>query len=888
MTPPRAAYRLLGRVLRHDPAGPAILGDLHEDFTRILTARGPGAAHRWYWREALLLSGGRWVRALLRLPSRGPSLDGFFGVRGLGQDGVQALRAVRRAPGFSLFTALVIGLGVGAATGVYSVLKPLFFAPLPFREPETLAWIAYQDVPEGVASLSHLTSRSGNLRDFRERTRSFEGLTGYNAFSEQGAFTLSGVGEPERLVGFAVAHDFLQVLGVQPIHGRGFTQEEGTWGGPPAVILTYGFWRQRFAGDPTLVGRSVVLNDVPRTVAGVLPPSFDFASVFTPGTRVDFLHPYPVSEETDRHGNEVVILGRMKPGVTPAIAQADLDAVLAGLQEEQPDRWGLSAHLTPMKDHLAGPFRPAFFLLLGAAATLVLIVCVNVSNLLLARSPRRVREMAVRKTLGASRGRIARQMVLESLVVSLGGAVVGGGLARLATRAVTGAVGVRVPLLSQGRMDAPALLVATAVAVVTGVVVSLAPALRVAEGGEAAVLRESGRGTSAGRGARRLREGLVVAQVTLACVLLVVGGLLVRSFRAVLELDLGFDPAGAVAWQLNPARSFETDAEKGAFFEGIAERVAQIPGVERVGLIDALPLGRTRSWGFQIPGVQQDNGRPIGYFPHLVDPGYLEAMGIPMVAGRNLTEDDMGEGPLAILINETGAERAFPGGSAVGRSLDFGWRGLGEIVGVVKDARHVSPEMGAGVEIYLPLARGDDFRTLDMVVRSSLPTSHVAAAVAAALQEADPTMPAREYWSVESTVDRALSARRFTLGILTAYGAAALLLAGLGIYGVLAQSVAERTPEIGIRIALGASAAKVAGGVLGRTLLLAGLGIGAGALLSVWSTRLVATLLFGVRPTDPLTFVGMALILLAVAAVAGLLPATRAARIRGTRALQAE
>lgn len=886
MTPPSAAYRLLARALRRDPAGRAILGDLNEEFVRVLHTRGPRAARRWYWREAVLLSGSHWGRTVLRLPSRFAALRGFFGLRGLGQDGLQALRAVLRAPAFSLFTALVIGLGVGAAAGVFSVLKPLFFAPLPFRDPDALVWISYQEV-SGVASLSSITSRSGNLRDFRERARSFDGLTGYNAFSEQTAFTLTGAGEPERLVGFAVAHDFLQVLGVQPLYGRGFTREEGEWGGPPAVILSYGFWRRRFAGDPGIVGNTIILNDVPRTVAAVLPPRFDFSSIFTPGTRVDFLLPYPVSEETDRHGNEVIILGRMKPGVTPEVAQADLDAVMAGLEEEQPDRWGLSAHVTPLREHIAGPFRPAFFLLLGAAATLVLIVCVNVSNLLLARLPRRVREMAVRKTLGASRGRIARQLVLESLGVSLGGVVVGGGLAWLGTRAVSGTVGVRVPLLNEVGLDGSALVIATAVAVATGLLVSLAPAFRVLEGGEAAVLREASRGSSASRGARRLRESLVVAQVTLACVLLVVGGLLVRSFRAVLDVDLGFDPADAVAWQLNPSRRFETNTGKGAYFEGIAERVAQIPGVETVGLIDALPLGRTRTWGMRIPGAPQEDDRSIGYFPHLVDPGYLGAMHIPLVDGRNLSPDDMLEGPLAVLMNESGARYLFPGESAVGRILNLDV-GEAEIVGVVRDVRHVSPELGSGLQLYLPLARVADFRTLDMVVRSSLPTSRIAGAVAAALHEVDPNMPSRDYWTVQSTVDRAVSARRFTLGMLTAYGVAALLLAGLGIYGVLAQTVAERTPEIGIRIALGASATKVAWSVMGRTFLLAALGIGAGAVLSVWSGRLVASFLFGVGATDPFTFGSMALILLAVAAAAGILPAARAARTRGVRALQAE
>ncbi len=310
--------------------------------------------------------------------------------------------------------------------------------------------------------------------------------------------------------------------------------------------------------------------------------------------------------------------------------------------------------------------------------------------------------------------------------------------------------------------------------------------------------------------------------------------------------------------------------------------MAQIPGVEGVGLIDALPLGRNRSWGLRVPGVHQEEDPRVGYFPHLVDAGYLPAMRIPVLDGRNLSRDDREEAPLVMLINESGAERLFPGEKAVGRRLELGWPGEGEIVGVVRDVRHVSPEMGSGVQLYLPMAQVSDFRTLDMVVRSPLPPRQVAAAVAAVLKEIDPNMPARESWTVKSTVDRAVSARRFTLGILGAYGVAALLLAGLGIYGVLAQSVAERTPEIGIRIALGASASRVAWSVMGRTLFLAALGIGAGAVLSVWCVRLVGSLLFGVQATDPLTFVCMALILLAVAAVAGLLPATRAARTRGT------
>jgi len=887
MTPPRLATAILSRALGHDPSRVAILGDLHEEYVRLGRLRGGVPARLWYWRETLLLSTSRLAYGVARRFSKGHWMNGRSLFGALGQDGLHALRAVVRAPGFSLFSAIVIALGVGASAGVFSVLKPLFIAPLPVHDPDALVWISYQE-PTNATSLSGVTSRSGNLRDFRERAGSFDGLTGYNAFSEQGAYTLTGDGEPERLVGFQVAGDFLQVLGVEPIHGRRFTVEEGEEGGPPAVILSHAFWRLRFAADPSIVGGDIILNGSPRTVAGVLPPSFDFSSLFTPGVRVDFLLPYPVSDETDRHGNEVIILGRLRPGVTPQAAQAELDGVLAGLQAEQPDRWGLSAYVEPMQDHISGPFRPALFLLVAAAGTLLLIVCVNLSNLLLSRSPRPAGEMALRKALGASQGRIARQLVFESLGVALVGAVLGTGLAWLAVGAVAGGAGMRVPLLDQVRLDASAVLVGSAVALLTGLLVSLVPALRVAEGREASVLRESSRGASAGRRALRLREGLVVAEVALACVLVAVGGLLARSFREVLEVDLGFQPAEVVAWQLRPSTVFETAAEMSGFFTILTRRVSEIPGVEEVGLIDALPLGRNRNWTLWVPGVHGEEDQGIGYFPHMVDPGYLSTMGIPLVEGRGFSADDREGAPLAVLVNETGAERLAPGESVIGRRLSFGWVGEGEVVGVVRDVRHVSPEAGPGIQIYFSMSQVVNFPTLDIVVRTRLPTRQITDMVASALREVDSQMPVRESWTVQSTVDRAVSARRFTLGILTAYGAAALLLAALGIYGVLAQSVAERTQEIGVRMALGASGADVVRSVLGRTLVLTGTGIVIGSVVSFWTGRLLESLLFGIGARDPITFVGMALVLLLVAVFAGWVPAARAARIRGTRALQAQ
>jgi predicted permease len=895
--PPPFARRLLERALRGDPAGPAILGDLHEDFVRVARARGPAAARRWYVRQALPLAAGRWSASrvgraahLIRSVFLGDSdMTGPSWLRGFLQDGAYAARTLRRTPAFALFTAAVIGLGVGATTAVFSVLKPLVLAPLPFEDPGRLVWVANAARPDAT-SLSAFTSRTSNLRDFRERARSFDGLTGYNAFFDQGAYTLTGTGEPERLVGAGVADDFLDVLGVAPALGRDFTPEEGVVGGPRAVLLSHGFWVRRFAADPSIVGRSITLNDAPVSVVGVLPASFDFTSVFSPGVTVDFLLPWPIADETDRQGNTTFMIGRLRPGVTAEAAQADLDAIVTALQEEQPRRWGLGAKVTPLQAHISGPFRPALLLLAAAAGTLLLIVCVNVSNLILSRAPGRAREVAVRKALGASRGRLVRQLVLETLGVSLAGAALGSVLAWGATRLVAGSAAIRIPLLDDVHVDASALLFAASVAVVTGLLVGLVPALQVAEGGEATVLRSGGRGASASRSARRMRETLVIAEVTLACVLLVAGGLLVRSFRAVLDVDLGFDPGHLVAWQLNPSLDFQSDLERTDFYAALRDRVAETPGVERVGLVDASPLGRNRTWGFRVADRPEAEDAPgFSLFPHMIDPGYLPAMGIPLVAGRNFTRDDTEDSEPVVLINEEGARRAFPGEEAVGkRILQGGPDQVRTIVGVVKDVRHLSPEVDSGIEVYFPLTQVGDFGTLDMVVRSTLTDAGAAAAVSAVLRQVDPSMPTREFWTMESRVDRAVSARRFTLGILTAFGMAALLLAGLGIYGVLAHSVAERTPEIGIRMALGASAGGVVWSVLGRTLVLTSVGIAVGAVVSFGGRGLVGSLLYGVSATDPATFVGMGLVLLAVAGAAGAIPALRAARTTGVRALRAE
>jgi predicted permease len=604
---------------------------------------------------------------------------------------------------------------------------------------------------------------------------------------------------------------------------------------------------------------------------------------------VDVLLPLPVVE-AGFQGNVLAIVGRLRPGVSAEAAQAELDAIIDALQREEPRRWGLGAAITPLQERIAGPFRQALALLAAAAATLLVIVCVNVTNLILARAPSRAREVAVRKAFGAPRYRLARQLVVESLAISLLGGVIGSTLAWGATTLVSTAAGLRIPLLDHVAVDGPALVFAVGASLLVGLVVSFAPTLQVRDGVEATTLRASAGTISPGRATRRLREGLVVAEVTLACVLVATGGLLVRSFRGVLDVELGFDASDAVAWQLNPQRDFDFDdpRDRSDFYRTVTDRVAAVPGVERVGLIDALPLGRNRSWVLTVVGGQEPQDSSRAVFPHMIDDGYLAAMRIPLTAGRGFTRDDTPESQPVALLNESGARLLFGDENPLGRHFRVFGPWIWEVVGVVRDVKHLSPEQGPGLQAYFPITQMPDYGTLDLVVRSSLASERIAPAVADALREVEPSMPVREFWTIESTVERAVSARRFTLTILATYGAAALLLAALGVYGVLAQVVAERKCEIGIRMALGASSSGIVAGVMRRTLLLASVGIAVGAALSLLSARLLESLLFQVSAHDPATFGGTALVLLVVAALAGAIPAMRAGRVRGVAALRGD
>ena len=792
------------------------------------------------------------------------------------QDARYAVRTLRRDAGLGIFAVLILGLGIGANTAVFSIAGALVLKPLPFHEPERLAWVANTGRGGGLSSV---TLRTSNLRDWRRMNRSFEDLGGYFAFFDYGGYTLTGDGEPERLAGVGVTETFLPVLGVQPRLGRGFLAEECQWNGPPAALLTHRFWQRRFGGDPAIVGRTLTLNDRPTTVVGVLPASFDFASIFSPGSRIDLLTPFPVSDETDRSGNTLAVIGRLRPGVTIEQAQGDLDLINEQLKLADPARWGLGAAVRPLQDQITGRFRRAVVVLACAVALVLLIACANLSNLLLARAASRRTEMAVRSAMGASRGRLVRQMLTESAVLAACGAGLGVLVAFAITSAVAETRAVSIPMLATVGLDGAALAFTAIVAAGTGLVFGLVPALQASGREDHDALKEASRGSTESAGRVWTRAALMVSEVALACVLVVGAGLLLRSFAALIDVDPGFRPERAAAWRIEARWEwFANLEEKVQFYERIVREVERLPGVDSVGLTDALPLGRNRSWGIRARGVVYAEGEAPGAFPRIVDDRYRRTMGIPLVAGRDFTAQDTAANERVMIVNETMARRLWPGLDPIGQvALLYGrqeWR----VVGVVGDVHHSSLEQAAENEMYMPMAQQGDYSSMELAVKTSLSPEALAPAVRAALHAVDTRLPAGDFLALSDLVNRSLSPRRFVLQVLGAFALTALALAALGIYGVVSYSVSQRMPEFGIRMALGASPAEVRRRLLARTLTLTGAGVAMGAAGSLALSGLLASLLYGIEPTDPLTFFGVALLLTIVALLAAFVPAWRASR----------
>ena len=786
------------------------------------------------------------------------------------QDLRQAFRGMRRDAGFTAFTILIAGLGIGASCTVFSVVNALLLRPLPFHDPARLVFIS---------NFNEFTStQAEHYVDLVKLNQSFSGLAGYGG-GGVGDRQLTGAGEPERLTSIAVTENFFPVLGVEPLIGRSFTAEEsqGKYSAPPAMLLSYKFWRRRFASDPSVVGRTLTLNNQPATVIGVLPQSFDFGSIFAPGTQVDIVVPWPLLDKDKPSGNTMRLVARLKPGATIDSAQAEFTLLGKQLESQHPERNGVVPLLVPLAQRVSGGVRPALFVLACAVGVVMLIVCANLSNLQLARLAARQKEMAMRAALGAGRFRLLRQMLTESVTLSCCGAVLGLILAFAGTRELAHLQALNLPLLGSIRIDGIALLFTLLAAVGSGVIFGLLPALRVSAISLREGMQDGARGSSGGKSHAWVRDGLVVAELSFACILLVGAGLLIRSFLRVLDVNLGFQPERAAALRIDPSFRIATAEQQNAFIDDALARTRSIPGVVAAGITDVLPLRDDRAWGVGAVGqVYNKNFHPEAYIRVVTD-GYFEAIGVALRSGREFTQRDGPSTEHVAVINETLAHTLWPGQDPLGKMIAK--NGGLRVVGVVSDVRHEALETAGGSEMYLPMRQTGDYAAMQLVVRTVLPPDGLAAGIRTALRPLDPNLPVREFVSFQDLVDRAVSPRRFLVLLLAGFAAFALILASLGIYAVISFSVSQRVQEIGIRMALGASATDVQRRIVLRTLGLAALGLAVGMAGSRVLSNTLASLLFGITTGDPVTFIEVGALLVAVAALAGYIPAWKASRI---------
>ena len=873
--------RLLAILLRLTPRsfrerhGPQVLEDAEERL------RG-GSRRSRFLRSTRMALDVLCVAASLRLapPRARAALHGRVSM-GL----AHGVRAIRRSPALALLAVPMVGLGVGAVTIVYSVGTTLLVRPLPFDDPHELLWISNGEWGRGQA-LSSISVQVSHLQDIQAESRTFTQVAGFHLFDRAGDHTLYGQGEPRRVTRLRVTPGFLPLLGVEPLHGRLFDDEESVYGGPPAILLTHDLWATSFRRDPAIVGQAVTIDDEPVTVVGVLPATFDFPAIFAPGTRTDFLAPFPLGPETDRSGNTLALIGRLASGATLRAAQSELTAIAARHQAVR--RNSFEPRASPLRMHLTGSFRSSTFVLAASVALVMLIVCANLSNLLLAHGAARRRELAVRTALGAGKRDLLGQMLAESLVLALVGGAVGIALAYGGTHLVAG-LDTRIPLLSGVAVDRSVLAFALAISIASGLVFGLLPAARASMVSPFEAMAGGGRGSSSSRREGRVRSGLVVGEVALACVLLVGAGLLSRSFLRLTDVEMGFDPGESIALRIDPTTRFETTEQEIAYYDDALHQARQVPGVVAAGLTDVLPVGFNRRWCIDVEDVSDPEGQcgSALTYVRLISDGYVEAMGLSILVGRDLEPEDDQDGAPVVLINDVLAERLWPDGNPLDHYIRIWDREPRQVVGVTRGMRHLAPDQPPAPEVFFPLRQVPDVGDLHLIA-SPAPGADIGGSLREALRRMDPDLALDSQSPVRGILDSATSPRRFTLLLVVGFALASVALASLGVYGVVSYSVTQRRAEMGIRLALGAQRRSVWSRVLMETMGLAGLGLTAGLLLAALSARLLESQLFGVTAWDLPTFSGATIVLALVTGAAGLLPALRASRIDPARTLASD
>ncbi|HSE24206.1 MAG TPA: ABC transporter permease [Pyrinomonadaceae bacterium] len=809
------------------------------------------------------------------------------------QDLAYGFRMLLSNPRFTLVAVLSLAIGIGANTAIFSVTNALLLKPLPYKDADRLV-ILWQRSP-GLNVAQDWFS-PGQYLDLKAENRVFEQL----AATIDASYNLTGAGRPERVEGARVSSSLFTLFDVQPVLGRVFSSDEDGEGKPATAILSYGFWQRHFGGSKDVVGKSLSLNGNPVEIVGVMPEGFSLNKEIMPTvnkiSNAELLLSLPMGESkrTVRTNEDYNIFGRLRSGVTLAQAQADVDRIVSTMKQQYPENYspssGFLISVVPLLQQVVGEVRRPLFILLGAVAFVLLIACANVANLQLSRGAARQKEIAVRAAVGAARARIIRQLLTENLLLSLIGGVLGLLFAVAGTMVLRSIGPNALPRLNEIGVDGRVLAFTFVVSVITGVLFGMAPALRSSKVDLTKVLKEGGRG-SRGVGHHRLRSGLVVVEVALSVVLLIGAGLLVRSYRNIQNANPGFDPQNVLSFRLSlPGTKYKGPTVL-SFYKQLTDKIKALPGVEAAGTSYSLPMSSVAlAWGpITIEGYVPKN--PTDFVmsnERFVGPGYFSALRVPLVKGRYFDERDVKGAAETVIVNENLAQRFWPNQDPIGRRLERGdqepWR---TVAGVVKDSKEFSVDNEPPISIYHPHEQ-IPIPTMFMVVRSSSDPYQLVPSINKEIQSLDPEIPAFEIKTMTERVSESLARRRFSTFLLGVFAVVALLLAVIGIYGVIAYSVTQRTQEIGIRMALGAEPSAILRMILQQSLVLVIAGIAIGLIAAFGLTRLMTSLLFGVGQTDLLAFAIPPVVLLFVALLASLFPARRAGTVNPVTALRSE
>jgi putative ABC transport system permease protein len=818
------------------------------------------------------------------------------------QDIKVALRMMVKNPGFSIVVILTLALGIGANTAIFSIVNAVLLRPLAYKDSGTLVNVWGKLDKEGIPKLWLSEPEYWDLRD---RNQSFSEIGAYSLGN--GANLTSRDSQPMQVSTPAASATLFQILGVQTALGRTFTADEDLPGHDHEALLSFALWKSLFGGDPQIVGRSIQLDGQTYDIVGVLRQDFSL------GGKHDLWIPLGLNrtKPQDRGSHYMRVTARLKPGVNLAQASTEMDRFAAQLGHEYPNNYptdgGWGMFLVPLKEQIVGSVRTALLVLLGAVAFVLLIACVNVANLLLAQASAREKELSIRAAMGAGRGRIIRQFVTESMVLAAVGGVLGLLIAYWGVYAMRTLVPENFPRMDEIRVDPLVLGFTLGISLLTGLVFGLAPAWHVGRVNLQGSLKETGQSTSAARGTRRLRGALVVSEMALAVLLLVGAGLLIRSFQHLLEVSPGFQPQYLLSVKLSPpSKAYPDGAPLNAFYQQLMNRVKAIPGVQAAGAVSELPLSDSYSSGTtfveQTSVTDLQRYAPLNNLPYIeadfrtAAPGYFEALQIPLVRGRFLTDADTADAPFVAVVDRDFAKRFWPNEDAIGKRISINTVPLSKppvpqwctIVGVVGHVKHYGPDVEGREQAYFPVSQSPFFRSMYLAVRTTLDPASMTSAIRQQVLAMDKDMPIYEVSTMDQLLSNSVVQPRLNLTLLVTFAALALLLAAVGIYGVMAYTVTQRTHEIGIRMAIGAQSEDVLKQVLAEGARLAVIGLAIGLAGSFAATRLIATMLFGVKPTDPLTFAAVAVILTSVTLAACYIPARRATRVDPMVALRYE